>query len=235
MKSSDYPINIRAIQHYMYCPRRFGLTEINRDWAENGFVAAANLEHSRVHDGSHSYNSADGTVVRSSVAVYSDELDIFGITDCVEFIKSKDGAEIQGLEGKYRVNIIEYKPKPPKDSPFHQTDAIQVYAQKVCADSIWRCDCQCYIYYAETKRRVKLPFDTEGEKYRLLLEKYLREMREILAEGAIPPRAKGQQCSGCSIGEVCFAKTAKYSVKGEIMSMKGGEACEKAAEYPLHC
>ena len=28
-------INIRTIQHYMYCPRRFGLLEIENAWAEN--------------------------------------------------------------------------------------------------------------------------------------------------------------------------------------------------------
>ena len=41
--SEEQTINIRAIQHYMYCPRRFALLELNCDWAENAFVVKANL------------------------------------------------------------------------------------------------------------------------------------------------------------------------------------------------
>ena len=41
--SEDVTINIRDIQHYMYCPRRFALLEVNDDWAENAFVVKANL------------------------------------------------------------------------------------------------------------------------------------------------------------------------------------------------
>lgn len=43
-------IPIRSIQHYMYCPHRWGLIEIGDVWAENAFVTKANLIHERVHD-----------------------------------------------------------------------------------------------------------------------------------------------------------------------------------------
>ena len=36
MKTQE--IAIRSIQHYMYCPHRWGLMEIDRAWAENAFV-----------------------------------------------------------------------------------------------------------------------------------------------------------------------------------------------------
>ena len=48
MKSQE--ITIRSIQHYMYCPHRWGLIEINKSWGENIFVTKANLLHDRVHD-----------------------------------------------------------------------------------------------------------------------------------------------------------------------------------------
>ena len=47
--SEEQTINIRAIQHYMYCPRRFALLELNCDWAENAFVVKANLMLSLIH------------------------------------------------------------------------------------------------------------------------------------------------------------------------------------------
>lgn len=219
---SDHTINIRAIQHYMYCPRRFALLEVNDDWAENAFVVKANIQHQRVHDGSHSYSDSK-KIVRSDIAVYNDmpEYDIFGVTDCIEFVRSKNGITLEGCDGEFTVKIIEYKPKAPKDNGFNETDAIQVFAQKICADSIWKCDCEAFIYYSDTRKRVKLPFDTEYEKYDTMLKNLLSEMREVLNEKHIPPRKKGQKCSGCSMADVCFPKEKKYCVRDIIMSQKG--------------
>ena len=32
-------ISIRSIQHFLFCPHRWGMIEIDRAWAENYFVA----------------------------------------------------------------------------------------------------------------------------------------------------------------------------------------------------
>ena len=136
-----YCLNIRDIQHYMYCPRRFALLCLNRDWNENAFVVKANLLHERVHDGSHEFSDKK-KIVRSAVTLYNDlpEYDIFGVTDCVEFFRDKNGVGIEGLEGSCGVRLVEYKPKAPKGFDFNETDAIQVFAQKLCADFVWGCD-----------------------------------------------------------------------------------------------
>ncbi len=217
-------INIRAIQHYMYCPRRFALLEVNDDWTENAFVVKANIQHQHVHDGSHNYSDSR-KIVRSNIAVYNDEpeYDIFGITDCIEFIRSSKGTKLGDQDGRFQVRIIEYKPKAPKDHGFNETDAIQVFAQKVCADSIWNCDSEAYIYYSDIRKRVKLPFDTEYEKYDLMLKNLLSEMRKVLDDKHIPPRKKGQKCSGCSMSDVCFPKEKKYCVRDIVMSQKGAD------------
>ena len=221
-------INIRTIQHFMYCPRRYALLELNDDWAENAFVVKANLIHQNVHDGSHRF-SDNTKIVRSEIAVYNDllEYDIFGITDCIEFIKNPNGSEICGLDGKYNVKIVEYKPKAPKNSEYNEADAIQVFAQKICADFIWKCSSEAYIYYSDTRKRVKLPFENEYEKYDGLLKKLLSQMRELLKKQEIPPRQKGQKCSGCSMADICFPKERKYNVRDIIMTQKGADfECE---------
>lgn len=216
---NDLTVNIRDIQHFMYCPRRYSLLEINDDWAENYFVIKANLLHEHVHDGSHSFSDSN-KIVRSNIAVYNDlpEYDLFGITDCVEFVKDRNGVEIKDLGGSFRVRIVEYKPKAPKGADFNETDAIQVFAQKICADFVWKCDCEAYIYYSDIRKRVRLPFDSEYEKYDVLLKNILREIRNIREEKIIPPREKGQKCSGCSMADICFPKVRKYSVKEIVMS-----------------
>ena len=217
-------INIRSIQHYMYCPRRFALLETNRDWEENAFVVKADILHSHVHDGSHSFSNST-KIVRSSVSVFNDlaEYDLYGVTDCIEFIKDKNGVSIANADGRFRVCIVEYKPRSPKDKAFNETDAIQVFAQKICADYVWGTYCEAYIYYCDTKKRVKLPFDTEYEAYDSKLKELLCKMRELLESGEIPPRKKGQKCSGCSMADLCFPKDCTYNVKRMIMSMKEGQ------------
>lgn len=222
---NDRTINIRCIQHYMYCPRRFALLEINDDWQENAYVVKANLQHHRVHDGSHKYSDSK-KIVRSDIAVYNDEndYDIFGVTDCIEFVRDSGGVQISGYDGFFNVRIVEYKPKAPKGIDFNETDAIQVFAQKICADSIWNCNSEAYIYYSDTRKRVRLPFDTEYEKYDTMLKNLLFEMRKVLNSKLIPPRKKGQKCSGCSMADICFSKEKKYSVRDIIMSQKGAES-----------
>lgn len=217
MTNSEHSINIRSIQHFMYCQRRWGLLEINRDWSENAFVVKTNILHENVHDGTHSFSEKNKTV-RSSVSVYNDkeEYDLNGIADCVEFIKDKNGVEINGLNGLYSVKLIEYKPTAPTVGEFNETDAIQVFAQKLCADFVWGCNCECFIYYSDKRKRVRLPFDTEFEKYDKTLKALLSEMREYISENSIPERVKGQKCSGCSLKDICLPKSAEYSVRKEI-------------------
>lgn len=221
---NDNTVNIRNIQHYLYCPRRYALLEINNDWAENYFVVKANILHQHVHDGSHSFSDSK-KIVRSDISVYNDlpEYDLFGIADCIEFIRDKNGTEIYGADGKFKVRIIEYKPKAPKDIPFNVTDAIQVFAQKICADFIWKCDSEAYIYYSDIRKRVRLPFGEEFEKYDILLKGLLTEMRTVLKTSVVPERKKGQKCSGCSLADACFPKVKKYCVKDIVMSQKGSD------------
>jgi len=209
----------------MYCPRRFALLALNRDWKENAFVAKADILHEHVHDGSHSFSDKRKTV-RSALTVYNDlpEYDLFGVTDCVEFIKDSSGSDIPGLTGKYRVTLVEYKPSAPKSIPYNESDAIQVFAQKLCADYVWKTDSEAYLYYSDIRKRVRLPFDTEFKKYDLLIKSLLSEMHELTEKGMIPIRKKGQKCSGCSIKDMCFYKNTGYDVRKIIMSMKGVDA-----------
>ena len=44
-------ISIRSLQHYLYCPHRWGLIEIDRAWVENYFVARGNIVHGRAPRG----------------------------------------------------------------------------------------------------------------------------------------------------------------------------------------
>lgn len=193
-------INIRTIQHYLYCPHRWGLMEIDRVWAENAFVIKANLLHSRVHDSDKSY-ILKGKKVFTSVAVYNDDYGLSGVTDCIEAERSPIGADIYGE--KYKLTIIEYKPKSPKKFAFNDEDAMQVFAQKLCVDYTFHTDCQAEIYYADIKKRVPLQFDTVYDELCEKIKFILSQMRENLLVGKIPPVRKSQKCGGCSMKDLC--------------------------------
>ena len=153
-------INIRAIQHYLYCPRRFGLLQINDDWQENALVVRGNLIHERVHSGEHSYSSK---LVRaeSAVQLFYDELEIFGVADCIEFRPNEKAEYSPRLGGRYDITIVEYKPTRPKVSEISETDAIQVFAQKLYADSIHGVKCaELFITERQNRNAAVVPLRT---------------------------------------------------------------------------
>lgn len=210
--SEDISINIRDIQHYLYCPHRWGLIAIECSWSENAFITRANLLHRRVHDPDRSYTSRHKQVL-TSVQVYYDDPDynIFGVTDCIELTKSLDGAVVPGRSGTYQLCIVEYKPTKPKGVPYHFDDLMQVFAQKICVDAVFRTACQAEIYYADQKIRQDLPFSELYSDCDVRLKMTLLEMRQFLQNGQVPPIRKAQKCSGCSMKDLCMPKINRKS------------------------
>lgn len=215
------PINIRSLQHYLYCPHRWGLIEIGDCWAENYFVVKADILHNRVHSTQSSYVTR-GKKVLTSVTVWNDlpDYNLYGVTDCIELIADKNGTEFNGK--KYRFCIVEYKPTAPKDKDFYSEDALQVYAQKKCVDYVFGCDCDAVIYYKNTNKRVTLPFCQESKAYEELLAKTIASIDYYLENGIIPQKTIDQKCSGCSFYDLCLpnikrinpvAETIKESLK----------------------
>jgi hypothetical protein len=58
-----------------------------------------------------------------------------------------------------------------------------------------------------------MPFDEEYDRYKALLDDLVGKMQNVMESGVIPPKIKGQKCSGCSIKDLCMPKTKKYSIK----------------------
>ncbi|MCI1654705.1 MAG: CRISPR-associated protein Cas4 [Lachnospiraceae bacterium] len=209
MKNEIIGVSIRELQHYLYCPHRWGLININCSWEENVFVVKANMIHKRVHDPNQSY-SAKNKKVLTSVAVYNDQLGLYGIADCIEIKKNKNGVLLPGFgTDTYSLNIVEYKPRKPKTNAYNYDDFIQVFAQKVCVDSIFKCNATGTIFYADCKQRIVLPL--EEEKYIDEIADILQEIREYIKRGVIPPIKKNQKCQGCSLKDICMPKINKKS------------------------
>lgn len=221
---STAEITIRSIQHFMYCPHRWGLLEIDKAWVENFFVTRANLMHERVHDPDREYTTKSKKVF-TAVPVYHDgeEYNLYGVTDCLEFIKDKNGVSIDGSDETYRLCIVEYKPSQPKNGLYREEDLMQVFAQKICVDYVFGSECDGVLYYADTKKRVALPLKENYEQYDQRLRLLLTQMREYLNAGRIPPIRKGQKCSGCSMKDLCMPSMKKVPNLREEMRKMGEE------------
>lgn len=207
MTDADYVISIRDIQHFLYCPHRWGLIRNDCAWAENVFVTKANLQHKRVHDPDRSYVSRQKEVL-TSVQVFNDrpELNLYGVTDCIELRHDPEGAAVPGHDGKYSLWIVEYKPTAPKATAWNEDDLMQVFAQKVCVDAVFHSRASGVLYYADCKKRVSLPLEENYSEYYDILVQTLKQMRMYMENGQIPPVRKNQKCSGCSMKDMCLPK-----------------------------
>lgn len=183
------PITIRSLQHYLYCPHRWGLMEIDRAWAENYFVVKANSLHERVHSGD-SY-TLRGRKVFTDMEVWDDSIGLIGKVDCVECNNDK-------------FCIVEYKPTKPKSGDIRPEDAMQLFAQKLCVDKTLHTNCGTAIYYGDVKKRFLIDYSDDYDIWLAELSKTLSELRQFIQTGTIPPIRKGQKCSGCSMKDLCM-------------------------------
>ena len=186
-------IAIRSVQHWLYCLHRWGLMELDCAWAENYYVTKSDLLHRRVHEEG-MYSSKDKQCY-TAVTVYCDlpGLELYGVTDCLEV---KNGV----------YSIVEYKPTKPKAEDYRHEDLMQVFAQKLCVDFVFGCDCEGYLYYADVKKRVRLPLSEHYNEYIAELKEILANIKEHITSGVIPPVKKGQYCNGCSMKDICMPK-----------------------------
>lgn len=208
-------ITIRSIQHYLYCPHRWGLIEIGQAWLENGFVVNGNLIHQRVNNNLHDFTDTNKAVI-SNLDIFDDSLEIYGVADCVEFIKSKSGTFIEDLGGRYRLKIVEYKPTQKKSALASDSEEMQLFAQKLCIDKLFNCDSETYFYFKDTNKRIKIDFSERYDIMKNKLIKCLDEMRSNLQSGTIPPISKNKHCSGCSMKDLCMPKKHKFNVRESI-------------------
>lgn len=204
MKSSDNLTDIRSIQQYLYCPHRWGLMEIDCSWAENVFVSKGNLVHENVDAGK--AFSARNAIIERSVKVYNDAWGLFGVIDCLELRRSPSGCFVEKYGEKFDLTIVEYKVRSPKTGNYRNEDAMQLLAQKICVDGIFKTDCKTFFYYADTKKRVKVEFHKEDYEF---LKKALAEINLLRETSVIPPVRAGQYCSGCSLKDICMPKGVK--------------------------
>lgn len=198
--NQDIYIGIREFQHYLYCPRQWGLIQINQSWAENYYVTKANLIHNKVHTTGETIKKSKQIIY--SLPVYWDKYDIYGVLDCAEIEDNN-------------FTIIEYKPKQNKEPSV--ADKLQLYIQKLCINHIFSdYSIESYFYYDNTKKRIKIDFTNEEEKYWNIFTETREQIIEYKLDGTIPIIAPNQNCNGCSLKDICFPKIKIININNRI-------------------
>lgn len=182
------PIPLSALQHAVYCLRQAALIHLERVWAENRFTAEGQVLHQVADKGGS--RKARGVRRVMALPLASKRLNISGIADLVEFHLGEAG------ETAYPV---EYKRGKAK---LHRADEVQLCAQALCLEEMTGSPVpEGALFYAETKRRLIVPFDAE---LRRLTEDTISSLVEIFRSGVTPPPTmRKERCRACSLIELC--------------------------------
>ena len=125
---------------------------------------------------------------------------------------------------KYNLTIVEYKPTKPKQKEYNEEDLMQVFAQKICVDYVFKTDCECILYYADVKKRITLPVKDDFKVLNHKLKSVLEVIRQNLKCGIIPMKEKNQKCSGCSLINICLPKeSSSLSLRQRLLEDDGIE------------
>ncbi|MFC0218808.1 CRISPR-associated exonuclease Cas4 [Pseudochelatococcus lubricantis] len=192
------PIPLSALQHAVYCLRQAALIHLERLWADNRFTAEGDVLHAVADKGGS--RKARGVRRVMALPLASERLNIAGVADMVEFHAG------EGVETPFPV---EYKRGKAK---LHRADEVQLCAQALCLEEMTRRNVpEGALYYAETKRRVVVPFDSA---LRDLTRQTIDALAEVFASRRTPPPTPHRsRCRACSLIDLCRPDAVVKPVK----------------------
>lgn len=211
----DDQLPLSALQHAVYCLRQAALIHVERLWEENRFTAEGRVLHARVDEQGARYSRGVRRV--SALPLSCRRLGLAGVADLVEFHKGVDG------ETPFPV---EYKRGKAK---LHRADEAQLCAQALCLEEMTgRAVPEGALFYAQTRRRVAVPFDAALRK---LTEETAVALREVIGGGRTPiAQYEKRKCDACSLVELCRPKIAGRSAAAwrsrQIRALLDDEAAE---------
>jgi CRISPR-associated exonuclease Cas4 len=191
-------VPLSALQHAVYCLRQAALIHIERLWAENRFTAEGRVVHLATDEPGQRYSRGVRRV--SALPLTSRRLGLAGVADLVEFHPGEGG------ETPFPVEFKRGKAK------LHRADEVQLCAQGLCLEEMTGNPVpEGALFYAETRRRVIVPFDDD---LRRLTEATAASLRQIFDSGQTPPAEyRAQKCRACSLLELCRPRAGEHSAR----------------------
>jgi CRISPR-associated exonuclease Cas4 len=180
-------VPLSALQHWIFCPRQWGLIHLDRIWAENRATVEGRLLHERADAGG--VETRPGVKALRGVELRSAAHGLHGVADVVE------------LRGGVP-RPVEYKRGRPKP---HQADEVQACAQAMCLEEMFdRPVPEGDLFYGAIRRRLIVDFNDE---LRARVVQTAAAIRVALASGKAPgPVYHPEKCEQCSLKDACRPK-----------------------------
>ncbi len=218
----------RMVNEYQYCPRLAYLEWVQGEWAESvdtvlgrhthrrvdkpsGDLPAPDGKGKNVSNGTDANNGASGVddacdpdkVHARSITLSSARLGLIAKMDLVE------------SEGN-RVTPVDYKrgKRPHVALGAYDPERVQLCIQgMVLEEHGYECE-EGVLYFAESRERVRVPFDAE---LRALTQNAIDGLRLIAIGGQIPPPLEDSpKCPRCSLVGICLPDEVNYLHKHDL-------------------
>lgn len=212
-KEEDY-LALSGIQHYSFCKRQWALIHLEQIWEDDARTASGKVFHERVDEPSRE-SRGDLLIVRG-VRVSSSNLGFSGVCDVVEFRRTEEGYEVDGMEGLYAVSPVEYKVGHRKTL---DCDRLQLCAEAMALEETLHTHVDIgFLFYGKERRRERVEID---EVLRATVLSLATEMHESFESGRLPPATIIPYCKRCSLADHCIPSIpADKSVSRYLSSME---------------
>ncbi len=189
------------INEFEYCPRLFYLEWVQSRFEDNPDTVEGRYVHRNVDIGGGRIGSPeeDSPVRKArSVTISSERLGIIAKADIIE----GKGSQVTPIEVK--------RGRPPKHGPAWSPELVQLCSiGLVLKDNGYDCS-EGQIFFAESKERVKVPFDEKLVSQTLNLLTQLRVVAE--APDPPPPLVDSPKCPRCSLVGICLPDETNYLI-----------------------
>lgn len=192
---SDVPdlVPARMVNEFEYCPRLFYLEWVQSRFEDNPDTVEGRYVHRNVDAGGGRIDDPDeDSPVRKarSVTVSSENLGIIAKADIIE----GKGNTVTPVEAK--------RGRPPKHGPAWSPELVQICAiGLILQDNGYDCS-EGQIFFAESRERVKVPFD---EKLVWQTLNVLKDLKEVAGSpDPPPPLVDSPKCPRCSLVGICL-------------------------------
>jgi CRISPR-associated exonuclease Cas4 len=183
---SDY-LPLSFLNQFVYCPRRFWLMYVQKEWEVNAAVLEGTLRHQHAHQ-TGTQTDEHGRTLRS-LYLWNDKLQIAGFAD---FIQEREGLLIplehkRGRMGKWL------------------NDHVQVCAQALCLEERLGLEVPYgEIFYWANRRREQVVLD---DALRAATCDVIQRIHGLLEAGRLPaPIDHSAKCLDCSLEPVCLPR-----------------------------
>ena len=203
-------ITARMAMEYAYCPRLFYLIYVDGRWEDNYYTEHGHVVHECTDNERNGlpepidyYESNDeAPIITKSAMLQSEALGICAKPDIIE------------TKGNIAI-LVEIKRGRVPDVPLHcyEPERVQLMFQALLLrDHGYQCT-EAMIYYASSKRRIKVILDDALEVKTLNIIAQVRSMLNDDKFCAPLPLHHSPKCVGCSLAPICLPDETNFLLK----------------------